>query len=62
MQTVAETAKEIIKETVPHINDDRDCACRNMLRYAIATDPDIISDETRTTLEPILGKYIPPEK
>jgi 5'-methylthioadenosine phosphorylase len=62
MQTVAETAKEIIKEAVTHIKDDRDCSCRNMLRYAIATDPDIISDETRTTLKPILGKYIPPEK
>ncbi|MCJ7745279.1 MAG: S-methyl-5'-thioadenosine phosphorylase [Actinobacteria bacterium] len=62
MRTVAETAKEIIKEAVPRVKDARDCACRNMLMYAIATDPDIISDETRTTLEPILGKYIPPEK
>jgi len=62
MRTVAETAKEIIKEAVPRVKDDRDCACRNMLMYAIATDPDIISDEARTTLEPILGKYIPPEK
>ena len=62
MRTVAETAKEIIKEAVPRIKDDRDCACRDMLMHSIATAPDIISDETRTTLEPILGKYLPPER
>jgi 5'-methylthioadenosine phosphorylase len=62
MQTVAETAKEIIKEAVPRISNDRSCACRNMLKHAIATAPDLISEETRATLEPILGKYIPPEK
>jgi len=62
MTTVAETAKEIIKEAVPRVKDDRDCACRNMLTYAIATNPDIVSNETRTTLEPILGKYLPPDK
>jgi 5'-methylthioadenosine phosphorylase len=62
MRTVAETAKGIIKEAVPHIGDDRDCGCRNMLMHAVATDPDIISNETRTSLEPILGKYLPPEK
>ena len=62
MRTVAETAKEIIREAVPHIKADRNCPCRNMLMYAIATDPNIISNETRCTLEPILGKYLPPEK
>ena len=62
MTTVAETAKEIIKEAVPRVEGDRDCACRKMLMYAIATKPDIVSNETRTTLEPILGKYLPPDK
>jgi 5'-methylthioadenosine phosphorylase len=62
MRTVAETAKEIVKEAVPHIKDDRDCPCRSMLMHAVATDPDVISDETRRTLEPILGKYLPPGK
>jgi 5'-methylthioadenosine phosphorylase len=62
MRTVAETAKEIIREAVPHIKAERDCPCRNMLKYAIATYHDMISNETRSTLEPILGKYLPPEK
>ena len=62
MRTVAETAKDIVKEAVLGIRGDRDCGCRNMLKYAIATDPAIISDETRASLEPILGKYISPEK
>jgi 5'-methylthioadenosine phosphorylase len=62
MTKVADTAKEIIKEAVPRVKDDRDCACRNMLMYAIATNPDIVSNEKRTALEPILGKYLPPDK
>jgi 5'-methylthioadenosine phosphorylase len=57
-QNVA-AARTIIKNAVQSIGSERRCSCASSLQYAIITDKTMISDECRTRLEAILGKYFP---
>ncbi|WP_321371922.1 S-methyl-5'-thioadenosine phosphorylase [uncultured Desulfuromusa sp.] len=59
-QNVA-TAKEIIRHAADMIavqSSLRSCACADALKFAIMTNRDIIPEETKINLEPIIGKYI----
>ncbi|GBD38661.1 S-methyl-5'-thioadenosine phosphorylase [bacterium HR37] len=53
-----ELAKQIIKEAVCLISEQRDCICSNALRDAIITSKDAISDDVKKKLELIIGRYI----
>jgi 5'-methylthioadenosine phosphorylase len=53
-----ELAKQIIKEAVYLISEQRDCICSNALRDAIITSKDAISDDVKKKLELIIGRYI----
>jgi 5'-methylthioadenosine phosphorylase len=60
-QNVAK-AREIIKLAVDKIalqRQTRSCACAEALKYAIITAPELIPNETRRDLEPLIGKYFP---
>ena len=60
-QNVAK-AREIIKIAVAKIAEQRQtrrCACAEALKYAIMTTPELIPNETRRSLEPLIGKYLP---
>jgi 5'-methylthioadenosine phosphorylase len=56
-QNVA-TARSIIKAVVPKFAALGACGCGEALRYAIMTRRDLIPDETRRNLAPLLDKYL----
>ncbi len=56
-QNVA-TARSIIKAVVPKLAALGACGCGEALRYAIMTRRDLIPDETRRNLAPLLDKYL----
>ena len=51
-------AKNIIRQAVGRIADERRCPCREALKYAIISDPTTIPVETRENLELLIGKYL----
>ncbi|MCM8791603.1 MAG: S-methyl-5'-thioadenosine phosphorylase [Candidatus Omnitrophica bacterium] len=53
-----ENAKLIIKEVLPHIREERNCFCKDALRYAIVTPARFIPRRTKKILYPIIGRYI----
>jgi 5'-methylthioadenosine phosphorylase len=62
MMKTVDTAKEVLRRVVPGVPSERDCGCRSALEHAIATDPVAVPNETRESLKPLLGKYLPPEE
>jgi len=57
----AANAATVVRETVQRLAKDRgarDCGCGSALRHALITDPKLIPAETRTRLQPLIGKYI----
>lgn len=53
-----ESAKKIIKVTIPELPKVRSCPCSTALKNAIITRPEAIPQERRKELELIIGKYI----
>ena len=51
-------SKNILKETLSRIGEERTCACKDAMKYAIITDPKAISKKTREKLDIIIGKYV----
>jgi 5'-methylthioadenosine phosphorylase len=51
-------ARRTMREAVVRVSPDRDCRCRHALRDAILTDRNVISEETRRRLAPLVGKYL----
>jgi 5'-methylthioadenosine phosphorylase len=54
----AKTAQAVIAATVSRLPLDRTCACPNALAHAILTRPDVIPEDTKRALAPIVGKYV----
>ncbi len=50
-------AQEIIKSVVKRIPEERTCSCAEAAKYAIITDPALIPEETKNSLELFYGKY-----
>ena len=61
-------AKALLRKVIDGIdltlraNTRDECSCQSALRNAVMTAPELISRETRTRLEPLLGKYFPVEE
>jgi len=53
-----EKVKNILRKLIPSIPKERDCPCKDALRYAITTHPDKISYEVRRKLGIFLDKYL----
>lgn len=53
-----ENAKAIIKKSVPKIAAMTEFSAANALQHAIITDRDMIPEDKKRELEPIIGKYI----
>lgn len=53
-----ENAKKILKDIIPRIGENRTCACKDALRYAIITDPKAISQSVKKKLGVLIGKYV----
>ena len=58
LQRNAATAQEILRQSIPAIPKQRDCACATALRNAIVTPPDRVPPETKSALDVIMGKYL----
>jgi len=53
-----ENAKQIISAVIKNISPERNCACKDALKYAIVTDKKLIPDKTKKDLDIIIGKYV----
>ena len=54
----ARTAQQVIAQAVRRLPFERTCECATALKYALITRPDVIPDETRRRLAPLVGKYL----
>ena len=54
----AETAQKTIAEAVSRIHGSRACACKDALATAIITRPELVPEQTKKDLAPIIGKYM----
>jgi 5'-methylthioadenosine phosphorylase len=61
IQQNVSAARQIIKEAVQEIAagwQATDCSCDEALKYAIMTTKDLIPEQVRKDLDPLLGKYL----
>ncbi|MBU1853914.1 MAG: S-methyl-5'-thioadenosine phosphorylase [Candidatus Omnitrophica bacterium] len=54
----SESAKKLIRNVVPRISRERNCQCKDALKYAIVTDKTKVPDHIKKRLDIIIGKYI----
>ena len=52
-----QNAKNILKELIPGLKDERHCSCQEALKYAIITDKKRIPKKVKEDLKIIIGKY-----
>lgn len=52
------TAKQMIKNVIPYIDEGKNCSCANALNGGILTSPEHISEGIKKKLGPIIGKYV----
>lgn len=57
MRVLTANVKRMIKSVVVKIKAERDCGCKDALKYAIMTAPDAYDAETKKKLDVLLGKY-----
>lgn len=53
-----ENAKKILSQVIKDIPQQRTCACRDVLKYAIITDKKFIPAKVKEDLKIIIGKYV----
>lgn len=53
-----QNAKNILKTVIPRIPEERNCPCREALKYSMVTNSESISEQTKEKLGIIIGKYI----
>jgi 5'-methylthioadenosine phosphorylase len=53
-----ETVKRILKHTITRMPKARNCICSSALKNAIITSPELIPQQVKKDLAPIIGKYI----
>jgi 5'-methylthioadenosine phosphorylase len=54
----AKTAQRIIAAAVERLPFERTCECASALKYALITRPDVIPEQTKRDLAPLVGKYL----
>ena len=54
----AKTAQQVIAGAVAALPFARTCECASALKHAIITRPDVVPDEVKRDLAPIVGKYM----
>jgi 5'-methylthioadenosine phosphorylase len=53
-----EASRRAVRTALQRLPENRDCACGDALKTAIVTSLDIVPEETKERLRPILGKYL----
>jgi len=54
----AATAQQIIAGAVEKLPYQRTCECASALKYALVTRPELVPEQVKRDLAPIIGKYI----
>jgi 5'-methylthioadenosine phosphorylase len=54
-----ETARRVVARAISSLPSRLDCACGSALKTAIVTSPDLVPDETKVRLAPIISRYMP---
>ena len=57
----AETAQRVLDAALRALPATRDCACPSALATALVTAPELVPEETKRRLAPIIGRYMPAE-
>ena len=52
------TSINILRNLIPRVPMGRNCSCGSALENAILTSPDLVSEEYKAQLAPIIGKYV----
>jgi 5'-methylthioadenosine phosphorylase len=52
------TAKAVLRATLRRLPATRDCECATALRHALFTAPELVPDQAKRDLQPIIGKYL----
>ena len=58
LQRNAHMAQQVIKAVIARLPVERACECATALETAIITRPEVIPEETRIKLAPLVGKYL----
>ncbi len=53
-----ESVKKILRKLIPSLPEERECECREALKFAITTSPDKITEDAREKLGIFLNKYL----
>lgn len=54
-----EVSKQVVRGTVANLPDAGGCSCREALKTALVTRPDLVPEYRKRELAPIIGKYMP---
>jgi 5'-methylthioadenosine phosphorylase len=54
----ANAAKSVLRAAVRRLPAPRDCECASALKYALVTRPDLVPEDVKRELAPIIGKYM----
>jgi len=54
----AATAQQIIAGAVERLPYERTCECASALKYALVTRPEMVPDQVKQDLAPIIGRYL----
>jgi 5'-methylthioadenosine phosphorylase len=54
----AATAKAVLRGTLRRLPSARDCECANALQHALFTAADLVPEQTKRDLAPIIGRYM----
>ena len=57
MKKNSDTFRQIIREAIPRLSGKRYCPCAEAMKYAVITDPKMISEKLRKDLGLVLDKY-----
>jgi 5'-methylthioadenosine phosphorylase len=53
------TAKAVLRAALRRLPPRSDCECTRALQHALVTAPELVPDEVKRDLAPIIGKYMP---
>jgi 5'-methylthioadenosine phosphorylase len=54
----ASTARAVLRAALRRLPIPRECECANALRYALVTAPELVPEQTKRELAPIVGRYM----
>lgn len=54
----AATAKAVLRAAIRRLPIGRECECAQALKFALVTAPELVPEQTKRELQPLIGKYM----